>query len=345
MRISAIVVATALAALGCGKSDDTKGGSGGSAGDAAADGTSTNCKTDSATSLMDCVDTELLKKDVTFIAKPRAPGTAHWQAVQDLCADRFAKYGFTVERHKYATGVNVIGRKPGTGKPDDQVIVSAHYDSTPGCSGADDNATGVAAVLETARILGPLSFDQTLVVACWDEEEDGLIGAQAYANRAKSQGEKVTVMYSLEMIGYTNDAPNSQTVPAGFDLLFPEEIKKVEGNQFRADFVAQVSIDNAMPSLNAFRAHADAIGLPNVLLTVTPAQALNPLLSDLQRSDHAAFWQAGYPGIMVTDTSNFRYKQYHCAGGEDDISLLDFDFMTKVTKAQLGAEVDVLGLK
>lgn len=264
--------------------------------------------------------------------------------MQDLCAERFAQYGFEVTRHKYATGVNVIGKRVGTSKPSEQIVVSAHYDHIPGCAGADDNATGVAGLLEAARILGPKSFERTLVVACWDEEEDGLIGSQAYAMEAKSRGDDVVEMFSLEMLGYTKDEPNAQQVPAGFEILFPAEYKQVQDNEFRADFLALVALDTSKSTLDTFAAQGTRVGLPVVRLPLTIAQATNPLLGDLQRSDHAAFWQEGYPGIMVTDTSNFRYQNYHCALGPDDVSQLDFAFMTKVTRAQIGTTAEGLAL-
>jgi Zn-dependent M28 family amino/carboxypeptidase len=163
-----------------------------------------------------------LQSDVVLIAEPRPPGSTHWQAIQDLCADRFQQYGFEVERHQYATGVNVIGKRAGSTTPGEQVIISAHYDHIPDCPGADDNASGVAAVLETARVLAGAAFDRTLVLACWDEEEDGLIGSEAYATRAAQNNETIVSMVSLEMIGYRSDS-NSQTTPAGFNLLFADE--------------------------------------------------------------------------------------------------------------------------
>jgi Zn-dependent M28 family amino/carboxypeptidase len=329
-----VLLALPLSACGSSESDSGSGGSGGAP----------TCGPGSAAALMQCVEQQRLESDVATIAQPRPPGSAHWQAVQDLCADRFAQYGYEVERHQYATGVNVIGKRVGKTKPGEEVIISAHYDHIPNCPGADDNASGVAGLLETARVLAQREWDRTLIVACWDEEEKGLIGSRAYATRAEQQGETIVSMTSLEMIGYRDSSPDTQKVPAGFNLLFADEYSKIEDNQFRADFVAMVSVDGAAATANAMRAHADADGTPNALLMLDSAQAQSPLLGDLRRSDHASFWDHGYPAIMVTDTSNFRYAQYHCGDGDDVPSLLDFGFMTAVTRAQLGAHADVLGL-
>ncbi len=346
-RIAVTALSLSLLALGCGSSDggSEAAGTGGAAGSGSGGaGGSGGCAATSADALMECVEQTRLESDVKLIAQPRPPGSPHWQTVQDLCADRFEQYGFEVERQKYATGVNVIGRMAGQTLPQEQVIVSAHYDHIAGCPGADDNASGVAAVLETARVLSQAKFQRTLVVACWDEEEAGLIGSEAYAARAAQQGDNIINMVSLEMIGYRDDAPNTQSVPAGFNLLFGDEYAKIEDNQFRADFVAIVSIDSATTTANAIRSHAETSGPPTALLILDSAQAQSPLLADLGRSDHAAFWQYGFPALMVTDTSNFRYAQYHCTGGDDVPELLDFGFMAAITRADLGAQVDALGL-
>jgi Peptidase family M28 len=299
----------------------------------------------SVASMVACVDQERLERDVTFIAAPRLPKSPHWQAVQDLCAERFAQYGFEVELHAYATGVNVIGKRLGSERPDEQLVISAHYDHIANCSGADDNATGVAAVLEMARVVWDANLSRTLILACWDEEERGLLGALAYAARAKERGDQIIAMTAFDMIGYKNDAPDSQKIPAGFELLFAPQYQAVADNAFRADFVSLVAIDSVAPLAEAFVARARADGPPTSLITLTPEMAQSPLLSDLTRSDHAAFWLQGFPALLVTDSSNFRYAQYHCRGGDDVPSLLSFDFMTRITRASVAAHLDILGLK
>jgi hypothetical protein len=73
--------------------------------------------------------------------------------------------------------------------------------------------------------------------------------------------------------------------------------------------------------------------------------AASPQLSDLSRSDHAAFWLNGFPALQIGDSSNFRYPQYHCRNGDDVPSLLNYAFMTGITRASVGAHLDMLGLK
>ncbi len=294
---------------------------------------------------MSAVEQKRLVDDVTFIAQERVPGSPHWQAVQDLCAARFAEYGFEVELHSYETGVNVIGRKAGGSKAAEDVIVSGHYDHIPDCPGAADNAAGTAATLEIARILGERSFERSLVVACWDEEERGLVGSRAYATRANERGERIHIVYSLDGMGFTSDEPGSQTIPDGFDLLFPDEVAKLGARQNRGDFVAIIADKFAEEAAAQIRTHADQLGLENAVLMVAAGLKNQALLSDLRRSDHASFWTFDVPAIQLADTSNFRNPNYHCLSGVDDVSTIDFDFVTNITKATLGSAAEMLELK
>jgi len=204
----------------------------------------------------------------------RDPGSSHWQEIQDLCADRLTSLGFTVERHAYATGVNVIGVRTGTSDPDHQVMVAAHYDHIPGCAGADDNASGVAGLLEAARVLSMASYPRTLVVACWDQEERGLIGSRAYAARAEAAGEIIDAHFDFEMIGYVSSEPDSQRFPAGFDVLFPDASAEVVANDSRADFVAVIGDPTAEANVDSMESFADRIGLPFVPIVIPVAHRL-----------------------------------------------------------------------
>ncbi|PRQ03956.1 M28 family peptidase [Enhygromyxa salina] len=349
-------LSVALASLSTGCKDDPLGdeaasastGDSGSADTHADTGTETGdaqCSSGTPQELADCVDRDRYVADLEFIAQPRDPGSAHWQEVQDLCFDRFTEYGFDVELHTYATGVNVIGTKLGTENPEQRIVVAGHYDHIPGCNGADDNASGTAAALEAARVLSQRDYPRTLVVACWDEEELGLVGAEAYVDAAVvGAGDQILFNWNFEMIGFTDDAPDSQTVPDGFELLFPDQVQELEANQYRGDFVAVVVDEDGMAMIQPFMTYAEGYGLPAVLLPVPADLKNSPLLADLRRSDHAAFWELDVPAVMLTDTSEFRYANYHCATGEDAVELLDHEFSAKVIASTVGAAAESLGL-
>ncbi len=304
-----------------------------------------SCNTESPESLRECVEGSRYQADLEFIAQPRTPGSPHWQAVQDLCADRFADYGFEVQRMTYGSGVNVIGRKAGTTSPDEEIVIAAHYDHIEACAGADDNATGTAAVLETARVLAQRTYPRTLVVACWDEEESGLTGAEAFVAQAGTENRNILFNYNFEMIGYSNDGPNTQTVPSGLDLLFPTQYAQLESWQFRGDWIALIVDFEGREHASRMADHAAAIGLPFLLLDLQQGIENSPLLADLRRSDHAAFWEQGYAAMMITDTSEFRYQAYHCENGlEDTVDKLDNGFSTKVIQATVSAAAQSLGM-
>lgn len=282
--------------------------------------------------------------DITTVAQPRLPGSPHWQTIQDLCASRFAEYGFAVERQNYGTGVNVIGVRTGTTEPTKRVILGAHYDAVKDCPGADDNASGVAGVLESARVLSMVSYPKTLVVACWDEEERGLLGSKAQAKAAADAKDVIDAVFDFEMIAYKSDEENTQNMPTGFGIFFPEAVKFVDGNKKRANFIGAGGDPKSSASIDALKAHADKAGLPFMSLKLSSGDINNPLLADLQRSDHAAFWGKGYPGIMITDTSNFRYDGYHCLNSKvDELARLDMAFATASTRMVVGATAEALG--
>jgi putative aminopeptidase FrvX len=279
-----------------------------------------------------------------FVAAERISGSPHWQAVQDLCAKRFDEHGFAVERHAYGTGVNVVGTREGGSAKDERVVVSAHYDHIADCEGADDNASGIAGVIEVARVLAQGRYDRTLVVACWDEEEWGLAGSAAYASRAREQGDRIVASFVFEMIGYKRTEPDSQEIPAGFDILFKDPTAKVLANQKRGDFLAVISDELSAPAARMMEAQGAADGLTVLVLEVLETIKTNPMLHDLQRSDHAAFWTAGYPAMMITDTSNFRNPNYHCRDGRDTPDTLDPVFAGQAVRATVSAAAQVLGI-
>jgi hypothetical protein len=304
-----------------------------------------DCRTETPEQLRDCVDGTRYQADLEFIAQPREPGSPHWQAVQDLCYDRFTELGLDVELMPYATGNNVVGRLEGTTTPSEQILIAAHYDHIPDCPGADDNASGVAGMLEVARVLTQRSYPRTAIFACWDEEELGLVGAEAYAAELMAAGDNMLFNYNFEMIGYWNPTEGAQTVPAGLDLLFPSQYAELEGWGFTGDWIALIVDHEGVEHATYMAEHADAIGLPNLLLNIPEGAENQPLLADLRRSDHAAFWELGYAAMMITDTSEFRYHAYHCENGMmDTVDKLDNAFSTKVVQASVGAAAQSLGL-
>jgi Zn-dependent M28 family amino/carboxypeptidase len=196
---------------------------------------------------------------------------------------------------------NVEGEIKGTSRPDEVVVVGAHYDSVSGCPGADDNASGVAGLIELARAIAALRPARTVRFVGFVNEEPPFfqtseMGSLRYAARARERGERIVAMISVESIGYYADAPDSQRYPFPFNLFYPST-----GN-FIA-FVANVGSRSLLhQAMRSFRSHAR---LPS------EGAAAPAAIEGIGWSDHWAFWQHGYSAIMVTDTALFRYPHYH----------------------------------
>ena len=194
------------------------------------------------------------------------------------------------------------------------LLIGAHYDSVFGSPGANDNSSGVAAMLALARRFAQTPAQRTLRFVAFVNEEPPYflseqMGSFVYAGRCKARGDHISAMISLETIGYFSDAPHSQTYPApGLRLFYP-----TVGNFI--GFVANVHSRALLRrSIAFFRKHA---GIPS------EGAALPAFIPGVSWSDQWSFWQHGYPGIMVTDTAPFRYPHYHSATDTPD--KLDYD--------------------
>jgi hypothetical protein len=304
----------------------------------------TNTCNDSPEALADCVEAERYADDLEFVTGVRDPSSAHWQEVQDLCADRLEMLGYAVQLFDYGTGIDVLGRKDGASSPDEIVMVGAHYDHLPDCNGADDNATGIAATLEIARTLAMVELQRTVVIACWDEEELGLIGSRAFAASAAAEGLDIATYINFDMIGFYTAEPNTQMVPAGLDLAFPSQYADVEADMFRGNFIAVVPNQSALATATDFAAQGERVGLRSIVIDLPEGTENAEVFADLRRSDHAAFWEQGFPAMMVSDTGELRNDHYHCTNGPDEIADLSEDFAVGVTRAAVGAAALAAGL-
>lgn len=298
---------------------------------------------DRAAKLGEGLDRAAYEADLRFIAAERPPGSTHWQAVQDRCAASLEASGFTVSRvSAEGVGTSVIGRKQGRDPALPAIVVGAHYDHIEACAGADDNASGTAAALAVARTLGSHEWPRTLYVACWDEEETGLNGSAHWADQAIAEGQSFALYFNFDAIAYADDAPNSQQLPPGAELLFPEQIKFLKAREYRGDFIGVLADDAANDACQRYLAHAARLGLPAVLLEIPGVLKNDAMLSELRRSDHASFWKHDVPALFLSDTANFRTNTYHCMERPDTVETLDLDFAVKVTRAATATLAELL---
>jgi Zn-dependent M28 family amino/carboxypeptidase len=196
------------------------------------------------------------------------------------------------------------------------ILIGAHYDTVPGSPGADDNASGVAVLLEMARAIALQPARSPVRLVAFDLEELG-VGSKLYAEGLKQQGQKLRLMIALEMLGYCDRAPDSQRYPAPFlKRFYPSS----------GDFIALIGNLKTIPDLIRL-SHNICKSVPCEWL---PVDNRGLLLPDTRRSDHAHFWDQGYKAVMVTDTADLRNPHYH--RGSDRIETLDLEFLTGVCR-------------
>lgn len=230
--------------------------------------------------------------------------------------------GYVVTSQTFTVGEktvrNLAAEIVGASHPAEILVIGAHYDSVLGSPGANDNASGIAAVLEIARLLAGQRFERTVRFVAFVNEEPPLfqtahMGSLVYARAAHASAEQLVGMMSLETLGYYTDDADSQQYPFPFGLFYPRV-----GNFI--GFVGNLASRRLVQrSLGAFRRH-----------TAFPSEgtAAPGWLTGIGWSDHWAFWQQGYAALMVTDTALFRYAPYHTAADTPD--KLDYDRTARV---------------
>jgi hypothetical protein len=269
---------------------------------------------------------DALRRDVEYLAGPIGERNVIVESAYANAAryieQSLREAGYATERQTFVaegyTCTNVIGELRGTS--DEIVVLGAHYDTVDESPGADDNASGVAALLALARTFAHRKPRRTIRFVAFANEEPPYfmtewMGSYQYARRCRQRGEKVVAMLSLESLGYFRDDAGSQKYPAGLEHVFPST----------ANFIAFASNLGSRGLLRdcirVFRAHA-----------TVPSEggALPEAVTGIAWSDQWSFWRFGYPAIMVTDTAPFRNPNYHTAW--DKPETLDYNRLARVVE-------------
>ncbi len=225
--------------------------------------------------------------------------------------------GYQVKRQDYEVEGkevrNLIAELPGTTRRDEIIVIGAHYDSVPGSPAANDNGSGVAALLSLAHAFAGDQQARTVRFVAFVNEEPPYfqtekMGSRVYAKACQAKGDKIIAMLSLETIGYFSDKEGSQKVPPGLDGVFP-----TVGN-FLAFVGNEQSRFFADSAGSAFQSNCSIPALAGVF----PEE-----VSGVGWSDHWSFWKSGYPGVMVTDTALYRFPDYHKSSDTKD--KIDFE--------------------
>ena len=259
------------------------------------------------------------------------------RAGADYISDQMKTFGLDPVEEEIEGAVNhrftnVIGRLAGSRAGQKILVIGAHYDTIPDSPGADDNASGLAVLLEVARVLSPLRGKLTLQFVAFSLEEEGFLGSDHYVRQVRRNKIPLWGAIVLECVGYTSRKPKSQKTPPGLPIPLPD----------KGDFIGLVGNAAAEPIQKAYESAASAYcaDLPYVSYLV-PGKGEG--LPDSRRSDHVPFWDRGYRALMLTDTANFRNPNYHQKG--DRLETLDIPFITQVARALAAAVIDLADLK
>ena len=243
------------------------------------------------------------------------------EAASDYIANHFNASGYDVEVLPYTvqgqTFKNIQAVKAGSSEI---LIIGAHYDTVLGTPGADDNAAGIAVLLELARLVENLNLNKTVRFVAFSTEEPPLfqtndMGSLVYARSSRNKAENIVGMISLEMVGFYSDKKGSQTYPLWYGLFHPSQ-----GN-----FIGVISDFRA----RAWKNQVTAALKDSTSLPVESAWGFRAI-AGIDWSDHWSFWQQGYPAIMITDTGPYRNPHYHRK--TDTFETLDYDRMAELTK-------------
>jgi hypothetical protein len=259
---------------------------------------------------------ELLERHVRILAGEIGernvfrPGTL--DAAAAYIAEEWSAQGYEVGRQTYeARGVpcvNLEVARQGSRRPSEILLVGAHYDSVRGSPGADDNASGVAALLELSCVFVTEDPARTVRFVAFVNEEPpffmtGKQGSMVYARAARARGDDIRLMVALEMLGFYSGAPGSQRYPPLFRSFYPDC-----GNFL--GLVSNFRSRGVMLRLaRAYRAHS-RFPLEHV--------ATFRWIPGIAWSDHRSFWRQGYPAVMATDTAFYRYRHYHRSSDTPD---------------------------
>ena len=278
------------------------------------------------------VDTERLETHVRILTDDMAPRNfEHFQNMEktaDYIQEQFEGAGARISELSYEVNGKMFRIVSGFYGPDtkERIIVGAHYDAVPGSPGADDNASGVAGLLEMAAALGETPPPMQVELVAYPNEEppffrSRLMGSYVHAMHLREKKVAVRLMIALESIGYFSDKPFTQLYPNPFfRLLYPS----------RANFIAVVSRLREGPAVRRIKKTMRTVPDMSVYSFNGPS-----IIAGIDYSDHRSYWKAGYRAVMVTDTAFYRNDRYHSSG--DTADSIDYTRLSKVVQGVYAA--------
>ena len=230
---------------------------------------------------------------------------------------------------------NVVATKYPEGAGEEKLpplLIGAHYDTVSGSPGADDNASGLVVLLEVASALRAHSLLRPVWLVAFCLEEQDRLGSQAFASRLKAERRELAGVIILECVGFTRSEVGTQQIPPGVPIAVPTQ----------GDFLAIVGNEGSRALVTQLEQEAKRyVNQLKPLSLVVPGRG--EAMPDTRRSDHASFWDAGYPAVVLTDTANFRNPHYHRA--TDTVDTLNLEFLSKVAAMVTATAIHIAGVR
>lgn len=283
------------------------------------------------------IDSNRIKEHIGFLSagvRQSRANLKHLDSSMEFIIGKFKAEGLDVSTQPVSKGKikgnNIIGKIRGTASTDSILVVCAHYDTVWMSPGADDNASGVAALIELAGILSKIPIKKTVWLVATDMEEDGMVGSRFLAVENK---DKIAAAINLDMIGYATETPGSQQFPRQLKENYAAIHDRLQAEGMKANFILNFSNANSAALRNAFDSLSRQYvpGMKTVTLEVTDDGKQFPWL--FRASDHVSFWDQGIPAISVGDTAGLRNGGYHSR--KDHMTALNYEFLTGVIRATL----------
>ncbi len=280
-----------------------------------------------------------LKEDIAYMQQlgPRNSENdkayAQLQACADWISTRWRNQGYTVRTQQFFVDGrpyrNLEIEIPGAIAPEEIVLISAQYDTLPGSPGANNNASGAAALFQVSEFLRGRHPARTVRLVEFANEEDPFfgtpkMGSYVYAASCRERGDKICGMLSLDSIGIYKHTPGSQKLPWPFSMFYPD----------RGDFLGFIG---NLPSRQCVKVATKGF---QKATSFAVAGGLAPAwVPGVTWSDHSSFWKFGYPGVQVTDTGAYRASSH--TTGEDTLDKIDFDSLARVSLGICGAALEL----
>lgn len=288
------------------------------------------------------VDTSRIKRNTMLVFGMRdhetKKGIQHLAEVRAAVAEQFRSGRLTTAITPFSwrqfSGQNVVGTKEGVGDPGKTFVIGAHMDAAKGSPGGDDNATGVAGLLEVMHALSAYEFRHRIVLVGFDCEEVGLLGSQFFVKTAAARKQPIAGMINFDMIGTYSDQPKTQFIPQGFDALFPDVAQMVAQDSYRGNFMICTANQSSDELGRAFRESASRY-VPELKIASLVALENGEMTPTLAASDHASFWRGGIQALHIGDGGETRNPKLNTPG--DNLAGLSYTFAGQTVKATLAA--------